>query len=581
MARVSPSRYVVLSAMMFAAVTVAAQQPIPTIQQPLPPTTAFKYFGYFHTDGRVGDANNETSPYTNTYVAYMCHYDSNLYPDGCSASQFATSLHNAINVYGYDFIYLRLIHGSLNVIDTMIEVARPYWSRVVYIEAIHEPESDTQRTLEYTRKTIDDIQNLIAARNLAQKDMGGVWTLAEINNPNYTFLSAPNLKWVGAEAYAPPGGSAGDAARVTTQLVQAKSRILAAPGLAKNIVFVPQAYNYASSTGPGYTNTQELIKLQDSPYLQGFNDPRVTGLFMFAYGRGGPNAPGELKPNTEGGTQDLPHVRLRHVKQSAALRQPDFNTSQDFRPDLILHNQDTGEIRAWLMNGINRTSEAALTPVTQVTDTQWKIVGTGDFNADGRPDLVWEHLGTGALSVWFMNGLQRISGESIPYVAGGSWHVRAVSDVNADGWPDLLWQDATGWAAVWTMKGLQRIEGHLLTATPNADLDWKMVGAGDLDHDGFSDLVWHHQTSGQLAWWKLNGDTQVSGDYLTPSSAPLDWRLRGAVDLNKDGHVDLVWQNTMNDQISVWFMNGRTLASGELLNPSVTASTAWFVSAPR
>ena len=35
----------------------------------------------------------------------------------------------------------------------------------------------------------------------------------------------------------------------------------------------------------------------------------------------------------------------------------------------------------------------------------WNIVGTGDFNGDGKSDLLWrDNLGNDAM--WFMNGTQ-------------------------------------------------------------------------------------------------------------------------------------------------------------------------------
>jgi hypothetical protein len=37
-------------------------------------------------------------------------------------------------------------------------------------------------------------------------------------------------------------------------------------------------------------------------------------------------------------------------------------------------------------------------------DTSWKVVSTGDFNGDGKPDLLWQHT-AGWLAVWYMDGV--------------------------------------------------------------------------------------------------------------------------------------------------------------------------------
>jgi hypothetical protein len=33
----------------------------------------------------------------------------------------------------------------------------------------------------------------------------------------------------------------------------------------------------------------------------------------------------------------------------------------------------------------------------------WQIVDTGDYNGDGKSDILWE-TGAGTLGIWFMNG---------------------------------------------------------------------------------------------------------------------------------------------------------------------------------
>ena len=37
--------------------------------------------------------------------------------------------------------------------------------------------------------------------------------------------------------------------------------------------------------------------------------------------------------------------------------------------------------------------------------TTWSIVETGDFNGDGKSDILW-HDTSGNVAIWFMNGAQ-------------------------------------------------------------------------------------------------------------------------------------------------------------------------------
>ena len=75
----------------------------------------------------------------------------------------------------------------------------------------------------------------------------------------------------------------------------------------------------------------------------------------------------------------------------------------DGKPDLIWQNQSTGQLYYWLMNGTAYVSSDYLYN-GQAVDTNWKIVGIGDFNGDGKPDLVWQNQSTGQIYYWLMNG---------------------------------------------------------------------------------------------------------------------------------------------------------------------------------
>ncbi len=49
-----------------------------------------------------------------------------------------------------------------------------------------------------------------------------------------------------------------------------------------------------------------------------------------------------------------------------------------------------GWLGVWYMNGSNFIGSSYLTP-NQISDSNWRIVGAGDFNGDAKPDLIWQH----------------------------------------------------------------------------------------------------------------------------------------------------------------------------------------------
>ena len=48
----------------------------------------------------------------------------------------------------------------------------------------------------------------------------------------------------------------------------------------------------------------------------------------------------------------------------------------------------------------------------------------------------------------------------------------------------------------------------------------------DFDRDGNQDLLWHHQGTGDLYVWFMNGTVVTRGSYLTPSRfADTNWKV--------------------------------------------------------
>ena len=40
----------------------------------------------------------------------------------------------------------------------------------------------------------------------------------------------------------------------------------------------------------------------------------------------------------------------------------------------------------------------------------------------------------------------------------------------------------------------------------------------------------------------------------------LNWRVGGISDINMDGRADIVWVNTTNNAVVIWYMNGTQVA---------------------
>jgi hypothetical protein len=87
----------------------------------------------------------------------------------------------------------------------------------------------------------------------------------------------------------------------------------------------------------------------------------------------------------------------------------------------------------WLMNGAMNTSSLGVGNVP----TNWQIVGTGDFNGDGRSDILWRDSNSGGVAMWLMNGVTITSSSSVGNVPT-NWQIAQTGDFNGDGKSDIL-----------------------------------------------------------------------------------------------------------------------------------------------
>jgi hypothetical protein len=59
-----------------------------------------------------------------------------------------------------------------------------------------------------------------------------------------------------------------------------------------------------------------------------------------------------------------------------------------------------------------------------MNDSNWQIEDLGDYNSDGKQDILWRNQRTGALGYWQLNGTQLISAQPIK-ILGSEWQTVA------------------------------------------------------------------------------------------------------------------------------------------------------------
>ena len=84
-------------------------------------------------------------------------------------------------------------------------------------------------------------------------------------------------------------------------------------------------------------------------------------------------------------------------------------------------------------------------PVGANPGPRWHVKGTGDFNGDGKSDILWQN-DSGTPAIWTDERHQRHRWRRVGRNPGPTWHVKGAGDFNGDGKSDILWQNDSGHA---------------------------------------------------------------------------------------------------------------------------------------
>ena len=143
---------------------------------------------------------------------------------------------------------------------------------------------------------------------------------------------------------------------------------------------------------------------------------------------------------------------------------------------VLLDNLKPIRASAWLWLALGCALGLA---VVNTVPTDWEVAGNGDYNGDGKSDILWRRTGFGGVGgdgrnwMYLMNGATIDSSVCLNTVST-DWYIAGDGDYNGDAKADILWRnDSTGQNWEYQMDGSTIINSVGTTTVSGAQ--WQII----------------------------------------------------------------------------------------------------------
>ncbi len=260
------------------------------------------------------------------------------------------------------------------------------------------------------------------------------------------------------------------------------------------------------------------------------------------------------------------HAAANHVLPAAwhVVGVADFNG--DGRDDILLRN-DSGSVTNWLGQP-NGSFSGNQSVGSYPLPLAWHVAGMGDFNGDGRDDVLLRH-DSGTITEWLgqADGGFHSNHTTATYDLASQWHVEGTGDFNGDGREDVLLRHDNGAVTNWLGQangGFLSNHGTANYALPTA---WNVLGIGDFNGDGRDDVLLRHQDGAITNWLGQSEGAFFSNHVSAAYSLPSGWDVASIGDFNGDGRDDVLLRHD-NGTVTNWLgqVNGTFFSNHAAVN---------------
>jgi hypothetical protein len=189
-----------------------------------------------------------------------------------------------------------------------------------------------------------------------------------------------------------------------------------------------------------------------------------------------------------------------------------------------------------------------------------------DFNGDGTSDLLWFNPSLSQVGYWTMSattvgvnfsggGVARTGVRNINVTPG--YFVGASGDFNRDGYADLVFTSAKRDLWLWTNNHGGSFTSTAIGSYPDK---WQLVGAGDIDGDGYDDLLWVDPSDCQFAYWLMKGGARAGSKVFNIACG---YYPMGIGYYSTSNRISIMWTSAVHD-LFIWDSTGNGFKSYDL-----------------
>ena len=195
-----------------------------------------------------------------------------------------------------------------------------------------------------------------------------------------------------------------------------------------------------------------------------------------------------------------------------------------------------------------------------------------DFNADRRTDILLRNPTTGLTRTWQLDASLNPTSRDI-IVTGLDWDIIGAGDFNVDGETDLLWfQASTGRVHMSMFSRGNYLAPRDMQGSPRANLI--VAGVADMNADRVPDIIWRDTSNGEQGIWLL---TPAGAPTFSPlPNVPTTEELVLISDIDSNGSQDIVYRTIATGALYPRRVVGSTLAAAVAIT---TPGAGWNLAA--